>query len=48
MANLLDRMTEADREVYGHLIMAVDTNISIDSVILSNDNKEKLRQFLQE
>ncbi len=48
MANLLDRMTEADREAYGHLIMSVDTNISINSVILSDDNKEKLNQFLEE
>ncbi len=48
MANLLDRMTAEDREKYSHLIMAVNTNISIDSVILSNDNKEQLKQFLEE
>ena len=48
MANLLDRMTAEDREKYSHLIMPVNTNIGIDSVILSSDNKEKLRQFLEE
>ena len=48
MANLLDRMTAEDREKYSHLIMPVDTNINIDSVILSDENKEKLRQFLEE
>ena len=48
MANLLDRMTADDREKYSHLIMPVDTNINIDSVILSDENKEKLRQFLEE
>lgn len=30
------------------LIMAVDTNISLDSVILSDENKEKLNTFLLE
>lgn len=48
MANLLDVMTSEEKKQYGHLIMAVDTNISIDSVILSEENKKKIIQFRTE
>lgn len=48
MANLLDVMTAEEKKQYGHLIMAVDTNISIDSVILSEENKKKIIQFRTE
>lgn len=33
---------------YNNLIMRVDTNIDINSVILSDENKEKLKEFLRE
>ena len=35
-------------DVQNDLIMSVDTNISLDSVILSDENKEKLNTFLSE
>lgn len=41
-------MTPQEREKYGHLIMPVNTNISIDSVILSDENREKIEQFKEE
>ena len=34
--NLIDIMSKEDRERYGDLIMPVDTDISIDKVILSD------------
>jgi len=40
--------TEEDREVYDRLVMPVDTNINIDSVILSEENSKKLMEFLEE
>lgn len=36
------------QEIWDNLIMDVDTNISIDSVILNDENKEKIRAFLKE
>lgn len=36
------------KEIYDELIMPVDTNISLDSVILSDENKQKIETFLQE
>jgi len=33
---------------YGSLFMPVDTNINIDSVILSDENKLKIKEFLRE
>lgn len=48
MANLLDVMTAEERKQYGHLIMAVDTNIQISSVILSDENTKKIEQFKTE
>ena len=48
MANLIDIMTEEEKELYGHLVMPVDTNISIDNVILSDENSNKIREFKEE
>lgn len=36
------------KEVYDRLCMPVDTNISLDSVILSDENKQKIKDFLKE
>ena len=45
-------MSKANREEilnkYGSLFMSVDTNIDIDSVILSDENKLKIKEFLEE
>ena len=45
-------MSKANREEilskYGSLFMYVDTNIDIDSVILSGENKLKIKEFLRE
>lgn len=48
MANLLDVMTPEEKKEYGHLIMPVDTNISIERVILSEENRKKIEQFKTE
>ena len=48
MANISERLSREDLEKYGHLIMNVDTNISMGSVILSNENRDKIDQFLLE
>lgn len=48
MANLLDVMTPEEKKEYGHLIMPVDTNINIERVILSDDNRKKIEQFKTE
>ena len=36
------------KDKYSHLFMGVDTNIDINSVILSNENKAKIKSFLDE
>lgn len=36
------------KDIYDRLIMPVDTNISIDSVILTQENKDKIAQFTKE
>lgn len=41
-------MAQISPEVIQRLIMPVDTNISLDSVILSDVNREKIQQFLKE
>lgn len=48
MANLTEVMTPEEIDKYGHLIMPVDTNITIDSVILSPENRKKIEQFKTE
>lgn len=45
---LLDKFTKEELLEFESLIMPVDTNISIDSVILSDENKNKLKAFLLE
>ena len=36
------------KEIYDELIMPVDTNITLDSVILSEENQDKVKTFLTE
>lgn len=36
------------KDIYNRLCMPVDTNITLDSVILQDENKELIRQFLKE
>ena len=36
------------QEIWDELLMPVDTNIRIKDVILSDDNREKLKNFLKE
>jgi SpoVK/Ycf46/Vps4 family AAA+-type ATPase len=36
------------QDIWDRMIMPVDTNISFDSVILSDENKEKYQQFIKE
>lgn len=43
-----DLFSRQDIEEFQALVMPVDTNISIDSVILSDENKLKIEQFLVE
>lgn len=43
-----DTLSPEYKEIYDELIMPVDTNISIDSVILSDENKKKIETFLKE
>lgn len=45
---LLGEVSKADLEEYNSLIMQVDTSIDINSVILSEENKSKLKEFLNE
>lgn len=44
----MDRQSILESAEYKELMMEVDTNININSVILSNENKEKIRGFLAE
>lgn len=48
MTDRLKKMTTEQREVYDELFMYVDTNINIDSVILSPTNRTKIEQFIKE
>lgn len=48
MANLIDKLSLEDKDKYGHLIMRVNTDIKLDSVILSEENKDKVKQFTDE
>jgi AAA+ superfamily predicted ATPase len=41
-------LPEEYRELWDELIMDVDTNISFDSVILSDENKQKYKAFIKE
>lgn len=46
--SLRESLTGEYREIYDNLIMPVDNNISLDSVILSDVNKHKIEEFLKE
>lgn len=46
--NVNSKLVMSDEEVYRELLMPVDTNINLDSVILSTVNKEKISGFLKE
>ena len=41
-------LSKSEIDEYSNLIMKVDTNINIESVILSDENREKLKEFLNE
>jgi SpoVK/Ycf46/Vps4 family AAA+-type ATPase len=41
-------LPERYREIWDNLLMPVDTNISLDSVILTPENQEKIRSFIKE
>lgn len=43
-----NKLTEEEKEEYKRLFMEVDTNIKMSSVILSSDNKQKVKQFIEE
>lgn len=48
MINKMDTLPQEYREIYDEFIMPVDTNISLDSVILNDENKKKVETFLNE
>ena len=43
-----EQLPEEYRKLWDELIMPVDTNISLDSVILSPENKAKIKRFIDE
>lgn len=48
MAFNIESLPAEYRDIYDEFIMEVDTNISLDSVILSNENIKKIETFLKE
>lgn len=44
----IKKLPEEYKEIAQNLLMPVDTNITIDKVILTDENKEKIRLFLKE
>lgn len=44
----LNKLPAEYREIYNEYIMPVDTNIKLESVILSDENKDKINQFINE
>ena len=46
--DVLKTLPDEYKEIYNNFIMPVDTNISLDSVILSDENKAKFELFLKE
>lgn len=48
MAVDIERLPEEYREIYDRFIMKADTNIQLSSVILSDENKQKVKGFLKE
>lgn len=47
MSNI-DELEENLKDEYNRLIMQVDTEISLSSVILSSENKDKIKQFIKQ
>lgn len=45
---IMNKLTAEEKELYRDLIQDVDNNIDIKSVILSDENKQKLKEFLNE
>ena len=45
---LFDSLSDKHKDIYSRLIMEVDTDISLDSVILSDENKEKVQKLITE
>ena len=45
---LFNSLSDKYQDIYSRLCMQVDTNISLDSVILSDENKEKIDKFIKE
>ncbi len=45
---IMNKLTPDEKELYKDLIQDVDNNIDINSVILSDENKQKLKEFLNE
>lgn len=43
-----DFFTQSELEVYDHLVMEVDTDINMETVILSEENRTKLKDFMEE
>ena len=43
-----DELPEEYREIWDNLLMPVDTNISFDDVILSEENRYKYKQIIKE
>ena len=43
-----EQLPEEYRKLWDELIMPVDTNISLSSVILSDENKAKIERFIDE
>lgn len=48
MISKMDSLPQEYRDIYNEFIMPVDTNISLESVILSDENKNKVQTFLKE
>lgn len=46
--SIREELTSEYIDIYDRLIMPVDTNISIDSVILTQENKDKIEEFTRE
>lgn len=47
-SEVYNTLTEKMKNTYNRMCMPVDTNIKLESVILSDENREKINQFLTE
>ena len=48
MAVSRESLPEEYKEIWDNLLMTVDTNIKLDSVILTDENKQKIKDFIKE